>query len=192
MTAPAAIERFERIYRESPDPWGYRTSAYEREKYAATLAALPKDRHGHCLEVGCSIGVFTSLLAARCEHVVAIDFSLAALAIAARQLRGASNVELLRAGFPEEAPPGSWDLIVCSEILYYLQPKALEEAIGWISAQLACGASVLAVSWRGIGREEPLLGDEVHDRLAYELADWHALDARRDEYRIDRFDGRSG
>jgi|HubBroStandDraft_6_1064221.scaffolds.fasta_scaffold92456_2 SAM-dependent methyltransferase len=190
MTATAAVERFERLYHESPDPWRYRTSGYEREKYAATLAAIPKGSHDICLEVGCSIGVFTGLLAARCKHVVAIDFSLGALQLARRHLRGARNVDLLRAGFPEETPPGSWDLIVCSEILYYLQEPALDEAVGWLKAQLAYGASVLAVSWRGVGREEPLLGDEVHDRLAVQLADWHALDARQDGYRLDRFDGR--
>lgn len=186
-TAP---ERFERLYRESPDPWSYRTSGYERQKYAATLAALPKPRHGLCLEVGCSIGVFTGQLAARCEHVVAIDFSLGALQLAHRHLQGARNVDLLRASFPDETPPGSWDLILCSEVLYYLREPALDEAIGWIKAQLSNGASVLAVSWRGVGRDEPLTGDEVHDRLARELADWHALDARRDGYRLDRFDGR--
>jgi SAM-dependent methyltransferase len=190
VTATAAVERFERLYHESPDPWGYRTSDYEREKYAATLAALPKRSHGLCLEVGCSIGVFTGLLAARCEHVVAIDFSLGALQLAGQHLRGVRNVDLLRTSFPEETPPGSWDLIVCSEILYYLQEPALDEAIGWIETQLAYGASVLAVSWRGVGREEPLLGDEVHDRLAAQLAAWHTLDARRDGYRLDRFDGR--
>src|ERR1700684_4665277 len=94
-----AVERFERLYHESADPWGYRTSDYEREKYAATLAALPKRSHGLCLEVGCSIGVCTGLLAARCEHVVAIDFSLGALRLAGRQLQGIGNVELLRASF---------------------------------------------------------------------------------------------
>jgi SAM-dependent methyltransferase len=189
MTTTAAVRRFERLYHDSPDPWEYLTSGYEREKYAATLAALPKPSHGLCLEVGCSIGVFTSLLAARCEHVVAIDFSLSALRLARQRLRGARNVDLLRASFPEETPPGSWDLIVCSEILYYLQPQALKEAVGWIEKQLTYGASVLTVSWRGVGHEEPLLGDEVHDQLARQLADWHALDARQDGYRLDRFDG---
>jgi SAM-dependent methyltransferase len=185
----ATVERFERLYQGSPDPWGYRTSDYEREKYATTLAALPERSPGLCLEVGCSIGVFTGLLAACCEHVVAIDFSLGALRLARRHLQGVGNVDLLRAGFPEETPPGSWDLIVCSEVLYYLQEPALDEAVGWLEAQLAYGASVLAVSWRGVGREEPLLGDEVHDRLARQLASWHALDARQDGYRLDRFDG---
>ncbi len=190
MSTAAAVERFERLYHESPDPWGYRTSDYEQSKYAATLAALPKQSHGLCLEVGCSIGVFTGLLAARCEHVAAIDFSLRAIALAHQNLAGVGNVDLLRASFPEETPPGSWDLIVCSEILYYLQPPALDEAIIWVKAQLGCGTSVVVVSWRGVGRYEPLAGDEVHDRLARDLRVWHALDARRDEYRLDRFDGR--
>jgi SAM-dependent methyltransferase len=190
VTATAAADRFEQLYHKSPDPWGYRTSGYERDKYEATLAALPKRHHGLCLEVGCSIGVFTGLLAAHCEHVVAIDFSLSALQLAREHLTDVGNVDLLRASFPEEIPPGSWDLIVCSEVLYYLQKPALDEAVGWIEMQLAYGASVLAVSWRGVGREEPLLGDEVHDRLAAQLAGWHALDARQDGYRLDRFDGR--
>jgi len=190
MSATAEHERFKRLYQDSSDPWGYRTSGYEHAKYAATLAALPKPAHGLCLEVGCSIGVFTGLLAARCQHVVAIDFSLSALELARRHLQGVGNVDLLRASFPEEAPPGSWDVIVCSEVLYYLQPPALDEAIGWLKTQLSYGASALAVSWRGVGRDEPATGDQVHDRLARELAGWHALDARQDEYRLDRFDGR--
>ncbi|HEY2536346.1 MAG TPA: class I SAM-dependent methyltransferase [Solirubrobacteraceae bacterium] len=190
MSATADLERFELLYQQSPDPWGYLTSSYEQEKYAATLKALPRQSHGLCLEVGCSIGVFTGQLAARCQHVIAIDFSLSALELARRNLRAVSNVDLLRAAFPDEAPPGSWDLIVCSEVLYYLQPPALEEAIGWIETQLSRGASVLTVSWRGVGRDEPLTGDQVHDRLARELARWHALDARQDQYRLDRFDGR--
>lgn len=190
MSATADLQRFERLYRENPDPWSYRISSYEQQKYAATLAALPRRSHGLTLEVGCSIGVFTRLLAARCQHVVAVDFSLSALELAGRELTGVSNVDLLRAGFPEETPPGSWDLIICSEVLYYLQRPALEEAISWIKAQLSFGASVLAVSWRGVGRDEPLRGDEVHDRLARELAEQHALDARQGMYRLDRFDGR--
>lgn len=190
MSMTADLQRFERLYHESPDPWSYRTSSYEQQKYAATLAALRKPTHGLTLEVGCSIGVFTRQLAARCQHVVAIDFSRGALELARRNLRDARNVDLLRASFPEETPPGSWDLILCSEILYYLQSPALEEAISWIRTQLSHKASVLAVSWRGVGRDEPLTGDEVHDRLAGELADWHTLDARHDAYRLDRFDGR--
>jgi SAM-dependent methyltransferase len=182
-------ERFERHYEASADPWNYRDSAYEHEKYAATLAALPSRSFDRALEVGCSIGVFSGLLAAHCRRLVAIDFSARAVALARERLGAQENVEVVQASFPEQVPGGDWDLIVCSEVLYYLDEPALASALDWLQAQLSSGATVVAVSWRGSGAEEPLLGDEVHDRLARRFASWHALDARHPGYRLDRFDG---
>jgi SAM-dependent methyltransferase len=184
-------ERFERIYAASADPWDYRTSAYERDKYETTLDALPARTLGRALEIGCSIGVFTRLLAERCEQLVAIDFSARAIALAREQLRELANVELAQASFPEQAPAGEWDLIVCSEVLYYLDAQTFAAAVEWLRARLERGASVLAVSWRGEGAEEPLSGDDAHDALVRELGRWHVLDRRRDGYRLDRFDGSS-
>jgi cyclopropane fatty-acyl-phospholipid synthase-like methyltransferase len=187
--ARVSAARFERLYAASSDPWGYLNSDYEREKYAQTLAALHPERLSRVLEVGCSIGVFTELLAPRCDELVAIDFAERALAIAAERLADFANVELLHASFPEQIPPGRWDTIVCSEILYYLDEAVLRDAIGWLSQQLEAGASVLAVSWRGAGSEEPMRGDEAHELLAQELVPWHTVDGRRPGYRFDRFDG---
>jgi len=182
-------ETFERIYAVSEDPWGYRTSDYERGKYADTLAALPARPLGRVLESGCSIGVFTELLAARCARVVAMDFAPSALALARERVGGLANVELLQASFPEQAPPGPWDAVVCSEVLYYLDGSALLAATRWLAEQLCEGTSVLAVSWRGEGSHEPMRGDEAHDVLARELERWHTFDGRRSGYRLDRFDG---
>jgi SAM-dependent methyltransferase len=141
------------------------------------------------LEVGCSIGVFTAQLASRCEQVVALDFSPRALALARERVGKLANVRLRQASFPEQAPAGPWDAVVCSEVLYYLDPAGLGHATHWLSTQLQEGASVVVVSWRGAGTEEPLRGDDVHDLLAGELARWHAFDGRRAGYRLDRFDG---
>jgi SAM-dependent methyltransferase len=182
-------ERFERLYEASPDPWGYCTSDYERAKYADTLAALAEPSYGLALEIGCSIGVFTGLLAERCERLVALDFSTGALSLARERLRGVRNVELVRASFPEETPPGSWELVVCSEVLYYLDRPTFARALEWLRAQLENGSTVVVVSWRGAGGTEPLTGDEVHDLLESRLAPWHALDARKPGCRLDRFDG---
>jgi 2-polyprenyl-3-methyl-5-hydroxy-6-metoxy-1,4-benzoquinol methylase len=187
---PGPATRFEDLYYESSDPWSYERSEYEREKYASTLRALPSVRISTALEIGCSIGVFTEQLANHCERVLAIDFSERALQLAHSRLNGLSNVELRLASFPEQAPAGPWQLILCSEVLYYLQAPALDSAIVWLTERLRDGACVLAVSWRGRGTDEPFLGDDVHDRLARELARWHTLDGRRESYRLDRFDGR--
>jgi hypothetical protein len=56
---------FDTLYAADPDPWRFATSAYERDKYAASLAALPDPAYGSVLEIGCSIGVFTRQLAGR-------------------------------------------------------------------------------------------------------------------------------
>ena len=37
---------FDEIYAEADDPWSFTTSDYEREKYATTLAELPRERLG--------------------------------------------------------------------------------------------------------------------------------------------------
>jgi SAM-dependent methyltransferase len=193
MSAPAhprvPAARFERMYQASNDPWGYLSSDYEREKYAATLAALPAGRLSRVLEVGCSIGAFTELLAPRCTELVAIDFAARALAIAAERLAPLTNVELVRASFPEQVPPGRWRAIVCSEVLYYLDEPTLQRAIDWLAEQLEHGASLLAVSWRGEGVEEPMHGDRAHWLLRERLARWHAFDGCTPGYRLDRFDG---
>lgn len=188
-SAGSELERFERLYAASPDPWRYRTSAYERLKYADTIAALPSRRLGPALEVGCSIGVFTEWLSRRCERVLALDFSPRALELARERVGSRANVDLRQGCFPEQAPDGPWDAIVCSEVLYYLQPEPLARAVAWLELQLRGGATVVAVSWRGAGVDEPLRGDDVHDMLARELARFHDLDGRREGYRLDRFDG---
>src|SRR5579859_4769288 len=67
MGAMSAAQ-FEARYRADPDPWGYTSSPYEREKYRATLSACGGGPFEHGLELGGSIGVFSELLAPRCRR----------------------------------------------------------------------------------------------------------------------------
>lgn len=182
-------ERFDALYEASSDPWSYDSSEYEREKYAATLDAVGPAPHGRVLEVGCSIGAFTELLAPRCGKLVAIDFSARAVELAQARVGGLPNVEVIQGSFPEQAPEGRWDVVVCSEVLYYLDRPTFMQAVRWLHRSLQGGTRVVAVSWRGEGTSEPLHGDWVHDLLRTELRNWHALDGRRPGYRLDRFDG---
>jgi hypothetical protein len=182
-------EGFERLYEASTDPWRYLDSDYEKEKYARTMRALPDRPLGAVLELGSSIGVFTERLAARSKQVVAMDFSASAMRLARARLKEHKNVRLLLGSFPEDTPADQWGVVLCSEVLYYLDEPALRAAVDWLAGQLGDGACVLAVSWRGVGRVEPMRGDDVHDLLAEEFAEWHVLDDRQPGYRLDRFDG---
>ena len=73
MTRSLPPSYFEALYASDPDPWRFASSDYERDKYAATLAALPRQLYRSGLEVGCSIGVLTAMLASRCRRLLAVD-----------------------------------------------------------------------------------------------------------------------
>ena len=181
---------FDRLYAEAADPWAFASSPYERAKYEATLAALPEGPIGSALEVGCSIGVLTERLAARCERLLAVDVAEAALARASERLAGCANVTLERRELPEDFPAGPFELIVCSEVLYYLDPPAFEALLAAAGRELAPGGSLLAVHWRRETETYPLGGDEVHERLAARFGA-PAVSARTDDYALDRFERRA-
>lgn len=183
MSARLRAAYFDELYASDPDPWGFATSDYEAAKYAATLAAL-EPPYASALEVGCSIGVLTARLAEHCERLLAIDVAESALAQARERVPRAT---FERREIPEQWPDGPFDLIVCSEVLYYLDAAALDQAIDQIERTLAPAGSLLAVHWRHRTRTYPLLGDEVHGRLR-ELG-WPrgAIRATAD-YILERFD----
>ena len=111
---------FERLYESDPDPWKFASSEYERDKYAATMAALPPGRFARCFEVGCSIGVLTHELAQRCDALLGVDVAENALDQARTRLRDMPWVRFVRMAVPTEWPEGSFDLVLFSEVLYYL------------------------------------------------------------------------
>jgi SAM-dependent methyltransferase len=160
----APLEHFERLASESSDPWSYETSAYEQAKYRRTLAALP-ERTGRSLELGCSVGVFTKMLAPRCESLLAIDFSPASLEHARQRLEGVGNVELCRRVLPEQTPEGPFETIVCAEVLYYWSAPLVRDGLARLERALAPGGTLLAVHWRGSDPRRELTGDDVHEIL---------------------------
>jgi SAM-dependent methyltransferase len=182
----APVEHFERLTRESADPWGYATSEYEQGKYRTTLEYLP-ERTGRTLELGCSVGVFTAMLAPRCAHLLAVDFSPSALEHAKRRLAGVDNVELERRRLPEETPVGPFDTIVCAEILYYWSAELVEEGVARMEAALAPGGTLMAVHWRHPDPRRELIGDDAH--AIFDEATSLVLDTSRTtpDYLLDRW-----
>jgi SAM-dependent methyltransferase len=184
----APVEHFERLARESEDPWDYATSSYEQGKYRRTLDYLPAET-GRTLELGCSVGVFTAMLAPRASHLTAVDFSPTALARARERLdaAGAANVELLERKLPEGTPDGPFNTIVCAEVLYYWSADLVVDGIRRIEAALAPGGTLLAVHWRQSDPRRELNGDDVHAILDGRTS--LVLDASRTtpDYLLDRW-----
>lgn len=161
-------EYFDAVYAGSADPWGFTDRFYEARKRALTLAALPTASYGRALEPGCSIGVLTAELAGRCRSLLATDVSDAPLAQARRRVDAAGvgdRVELRRWALGDPWPAGPFDLVVLSEVLYYLDEPTLRSILDAMPAVLAPGATVLAVHWRHPVADYPQRGDAVHAAL---------------------------
>ncbi len=156
---------FEERYRQDPDPWDYEQSDYEHNKYVATLAACGHGPFANGLELGGSIGVFTEMLAPCCRALTTVDVARTAAAMARRRLADFPHVRVIRGAIPDAVPDEQFDLIVASEILYYLPAGDLDRTLDLIRDRLITGGRLVAVHWRPPGQERPFTATEVHARL---------------------------
>jgi len=156
-------ESFDAHYERKPEGWDFEGSWYERRKRAVTLAALPRERYRSALELGCATGVLTAALAERADAVLGTDISAAPLAQATRRVPTARFVQ---AALPDEWPEGRWDLVVMSEVGYYLSPTDLDATIDRVLASLDDDGVLVACHWRHPDDEAVSSGDVVDARLA--------------------------
>jgi len=157
---------FDDFYRRNgDDPWGFESRWYEQRKRSIALASLPRARYASALELGCSTGVLTELLADRCDAVHAVDIADAPLEIARRRLGDREGVRLDRLALPGEWPAGTFDLVVLSEVGYYWSPADLAVAIDRIRRAMDAGGHLIACHWRHPVTEYPQSGDDVHAAL---------------------------
>ncbi|TDT81528.1 LmbE family N-acetylglucosaminyl deacetylase [Arthrobacter sp. AG258] len=166
-----AEEVFDVVHNGSADPWNYASSWYERRKRAITLAALPDETYERGLEVGCSIGTLTEDLAGRCRSLLAVDASGAAVRRATRRLDGNHGVRVEQRVVPGSWPRGTFDLLVVSEVGYYLAPGELADLWDRVEASLEPGGVLVLCHWRHPIDGWQLDGDTVH-ALARQRLRW--------------------
>jgi SAM-dependent methyltransferase len=160
---------FDRMYATADDPWRLSSRWYEQRKYSITTALLPHRHYRHAFEPGCSIGILTELLTERCDHLTAVDVADAALRAADQRLRMSNRrhrVTLLQSSLDAPWPPGPFDLVVLSEVAYYLTADLLAAVLRRECARLAPGATVVAAHWRHDVVDYPLTGDVATDIIA--------------------------
>jgi cyclopropane fatty-acyl-phospholipid synthase-like methyltransferase len=158
--ASRSAAHFERLYEADPDPWHFRSSEYEQAKYQKTIEVLGPRRFRSVFEVGCSIGVLTRLLALRCDALLAVDIVEQPLKAARTACADQPWVKFKRMQAPGDWPAGTFDLIVLSEVLYFLSPTDIDTLSVQASASLESAGLVLLVNWRGRSAD-PCSGEEA-------------------------------
>ena len=185
-------EYFDALYKTDSDPWKFENSDYEAEKYAATLATLPRPRYHSAFEIGGSIGVLTEMLAERCDSLLSVDVSDKAQQQAIVRCQNLPHVRFQLMQVPQSYPDEWFDLTVLSEVGYYWCWQDLKAAQQLMLDHLEPGGHLLLVHWTPYADyyDNPLSGDEVHEAfLALPSSQLQHLGGKRAEkYRIDLFE----
>lgn len=175
-------EHLQALYADTSDPWGFAHSEYEQAKFAATRRALSRPHYKGAFELGCGNGQLARHLVDLCESYTGMD----AVAIAVEAAREAvPTAHFIHDFYPCYLPADDFDLLILSEILYFLDYDSLRKlasdiAISWPQAEVLC------VSWLG-ETDHDLQGEEALEIFTTALATHEfELVAQADGYRIDR------
>jgi len=160
---------FEGLFADNNDPWGFRQRWYEQRKRQNTLAALPRARYRSVFEPGCANGELSASLAERCDRLLCCDTSDAAVNLARTRLSLFDHAEVRRSRLPGDWPDEKFDLIVFSEIGYYLDREDLSAVIRHINDSLTADGQLLACHWRPPIEGCPLNARQVHDLIHEQL-----------------------
>jgi len=145
---------FESIFTAHEDPWRY-DSAFERKKHEQTLAMIGDRRPARALELACAEGVFTHRLAGKVDQLVATDISQLALSRARARCQSDANVRFEQLDLARNHLPGRFDLIVCSEVLYYLDDLDMLRALARRLAHALEPDGILIVTHCNVVRDDP-------------------------------------
>jgi len=180
-------DRFEALFAADPDPWNFETSEYERDKRTETLSMLGDRLFESGLEIGCATGVLTQELATVCKRIVGIDIAEPALQIARKRLKRRGNVDFQQGNIPRNWPEGAFDLIVLSEVLYFLDEREIVEVSSIAHGTLSRDGACLLVNWTG-PNDLPLDGNSVVEIFG-KAANWRPVrQVCYPQYRLDRFE----
>jgi SAM-dependent methyltransferase len=176
---------FEDRYRAEGDPWATLTDPTERAKAQAVLDACGEGPFQAVCDLGAGLGVLSAALAPRSRSLVALDAAPTAVDAARERLAPWPHAEARVATLPDDLPDREFDLVVASEILYYLSAGALAATLQWLDVALVPGGRLVAVHWTGEAPDLERSADTVHDALVARDGFCWLAGHRTETYRLD-------
>ena len=153
------------------DPYGVRVRWYEQRKQAVALACLTRPHYRSIFEPACGIGELSLALAARGDYLLATDFDAGALDTARSRAGHLTHVQFEQGSLPQDFPlaQAPFDLIVISELGYFLDESELHELAARCRRSLAADGTLLACHWLADFEQRSLPTARVHQILGGDL-----------------------
>ena len=176
-TSPSPLgPRPRRPPRAGRRPVGHRLAVVRDPEAGAAPGRAPRAEFRHGLEVGCSTGALAADLAHRCHDLLVVDASDNAVAAARNRLGRARPRARRTTHRPPRvagAPGRGFDLIVLSEVGYFLSPRDLDDVVGQSgrgSRRTASWCCVTGATRSWAGRWTVRLCTRACSRAAYVLS----------------------
>lgn len=154
---------FSSLYGSSDDPYLVGARWFEKRKRALLLAALPKDYYQSAYEPACGTGLLSVDLAMRCKSLLISDSDSTACSIATRNTAHLTNVTLQHHALPHDWPAQShaFDLIVLSELLYFLDEEQLAGVVHASTSSLAPAGDIVLCNWKPDFKQRRCSTDDI-------------------------------
>lgn len=141
----ASSQHLDALYACSEDPWEFDSNRYEIGRLDAIEDTVRQFDYAAILELGCGNGALARRLVCLTRRYVGVDAVARAIEIARRRVPTASFVQ---AYLPSTFPVGRFDLVVLSEILYFLDAAGLR-ALAYEIRRSTPDAELLCVNYLG-------------------------------------------
>lgn len=167
MTAIDGHTLFDPMFAQDADPWHFEGSWYEERKRKILLSCLPHRRYASVFEPGCAGGYLSEHLAQRADRLLVWDGSARAVEYAEDRLRDHPHCRAAQGWIPNQWPEENFDLIVLSELLYYLPEQDIKAIAQRCHANARPGVetTVLACHWLRPFHNFPMGGAIAHATL---------------------------
>lgn len=173
------------MFQTDIDPWDYASSPFEARKRKILLNACGAGVRGRGLELACANGETTRYLARKCLRLMAVDSSPTAVAEARRRTEVFPHVSVHQAVLPRDLPRKRFDLIVVSELLYYIRAVEADCLVSRLARAIAPGGRIILLHHHVRFEDASQHSDRAQQRAASQLGRtmigvFHHRDARFD------------
>ncbi|MET0264885.1 MAG: class I SAM-dependent methyltransferase [Duganella sp.] len=168
MTIANRHTHFQQLYTEDADPWKVRQRWYEQRKRSLLMACLPLQRYRRAFEPACGNGELTVALAHRAEYVLATDLSPEAVRLTQQRIHREQPSDAVRVTVRQQVVPQEWpddgafDLIVISEMAYYLPEHEVLGLRQRCMESLADNGTLVLCHWRWPFADRQMDSADIH------------------------------